>query len=752
MDDLFYELWNVTEHAAGGNFEIARANAILRAIERHRDFKVMQLFDSAPTFKEKFACVVVDVECDAVPGKNRHGIQYCERLALYIPENDKQLVNVFAIRKEFPRVLHQNRSSEGSLSSLCLYYEAPSVVTRTWTPQNLLARIQWWLENSALDTLHPAEQAVEQLFFVSDYEIVLPWNFVNLQAEQKNFSVEYQPPRPDGGQTYFLKAVPGSGRIPVHATKPLELNLPPLLHGQVEYDPHTLGDLEKMLRERNVDLIKLLREQVQTEVGTGGRPKASDPQFTIIFLNIPIVREIGGRIERTEVRALYFDIGLLKLGQAINALLVHNENYFQDALGACDLSAEATWRQLRLSPMTVLRQNTQEDARRQSGIAKPGPNATVIGAGAIGSALLDIWARSGWGKWTVIDKDHIKPHNLVRHTADARHIGMSKVDAIQQIHQEITAGASEINILYADACDLENDLTRSSINTASLIIDASAALDYPRRASSIEGLARHISVFLTPSGNAAVLMAEDTERQLRLRTLEAQYYRALVHEAWGSDHLVGNLGTYWSGASCRDISMVLPYSRVLGHAGNLADQIQLASQDQDALIRVWTRDTMSGAVVTNTVPVFPEVAHSFGELTLYIDDGVIAHLRELRNSCSPNETGGVLIGYYDLNLNTVVIVDGLQAPADSISTPTSFERGVEGLPAAIEEVAKRTAGIVSYVGEWHSHPPGHSADPSGDDISQLTYLALGMAYDGLPAVSIIVGENDIQILQGTAKA
>ena len=37
----------------------------------------------------------------------------------------------------------------------------------------------------------------------------------------------------------------------------------------------------------------------------------------------------------------------------------------------------------------------------------------LIGAGSLGSALMNLWTRSGWGHWTVLDKDHLKPHNLV---------------------------------------------------------------------------------------------------------------------------------------------------------------------------------------------------------------------------------------------------------------------------------------------------------------------------------------------------
>ena len=69
----------------------------------------------------------------------------------------------------------------------------------------------------------------------------------------------------------------------------------------------------------------------------------------------------------------------------------------------------------------------------------------------------------------------------------------------------------------------------------------------------------------------------------------------------------------------------------------------------------------------------------------------------------------------------------------------------------MDEASRRTAGIVGYVGEWHSHPQGHSASPSRDDWIQLIHLALGMSEDGLPGVQLIVGESGLQLLKGAMR-
>jgi integrative and conjugative element protein (TIGR02256 family) len=145
---------------------------------------------------------------------------------------------------------------------------------------------------------------------------------------------------------------------------------------------------------------------------------------------------------------------------------------------------------------------------------------------------------------------------------------------------------------------------------------------------------------------------------------------------------------------------------------------------------------------------FSERSVPFGDLTVYIDEGLENKLRSLRRQGLPEETGGVLLGYHDFNVNVLVLVDAIEAPSDSRRSIEFFERGVQGLSAAVSEASRRTAAVVGYVGEWHSHPAGFSSDPSGHDLNQLVYLAVGMADDGLPAVSVIVSDNDVRIMTG----
>lgn len=745
MADDYHQIVNSHEVSDSSGLKIPRARAIAAAIEQRRDFSIVGLRKRSDPNAE---FIVVDVESDEIPPNNTYGIKFRERLALRIPEDQKALVDVRALRKAFPVLPHQNRINAGDAPSLCLYFEPPLSVLRTWTPQSFLRRIQWWLVKTARGELHPADQPVEQLFFVSKYELILPFDFATTsKSAQTRFVVTDANKRSDGGTTFILSAI-RAGNAPKSSATFIELTLSPIVHGVVEPDPSTLGELDDLLRRRGTNLFTPLKNALRERVGNAGAVITSDDPFTIFLLHVPICRAEGSPPDRIINRAFLADAGALKLGLDTGALFTHEGKYF-NGIGILDQPTVTAWRSQSVQPMDVLIENDTAAARRQSGIQDAGPAGVLVGAGSLGGAMLNLWSRSGWGKWTIIDKDHIKPHNLSRHTAYFQHLGYPKAAAVAELHGAAMRD-SDFTSVFGDALDASNEAVAAALSGAALVVDASTTLEYPRQASSNGVLARHVSVFVTPTGNSGVLLAEDAKRSLKLRTLEAQYYRAIIQNDWGGEHLAGDLSTFWSGASCRDISMVMPYSRITAHASTLAEQVQFAAIEEDALIRIWDRRPDTGDVVSHAVLAHPERLMKFGKLDLFIDDGVERQLRELREANLPNETGGVLLGYYDFNIDAVVIVCGLPAPPDSKSRPGFFERGTSDLVDAVNEATRRTAGVVGYVGEWHSHPRGHSAKPSGDDIIQLVHLSFGMANDGLPALQLIVGEKDIQIIQGIA--
>ena len=129
-----------------------------------------------------------------------------------------------------------------------------------------------------------------------------------------------------------------------------------------------------------------------------------------------------------------------------------------------------------------------------------------------------------------------------------------------------------------------------------------------------------------------------------------------------------------------------------------------------------------------------------GEWTLWTDRCFLDKVYAARIKKLPNETGGVLIGAYDMQRKIIYVVDYFLAPPDSEEWPTGFIRGYQGLNSRREEVKQITEGQLEYIGEWHSHPSGCNLNPSQDDRQVFDWLSKHMKTDGLPPLMLIVGD------------
>jgi integrative and conjugative element protein (TIGR02256 family) len=456
----------------------------------------------------------------------------------------------------------------------------------------------------------------------------------------------------------------------------------------------------------------------------------------------------GGEVGRTQTRAFMLGTGPLTLGVKLGVLVEFKETFIYDHMGAKGPDAVDAWRNTELEPIEVTPSLTPDRARAYSGLDDAGPTGLLLGVGALGSTMLDFWSRSGWGLWTLVDNDYLKPHNYVRHAAIPARVGQYKVNAMAEM-DALVYGLEQPRFVAvaSDAWGMDIEALKK-LGPTDLIIDATTTLEVPRRLSGMDGAQRCISVFVTPNGQDGVMLAEDKSRSIRLDALECQYYRAILHSSWGAEHVADATPKIRSGAGCRDVSLTLPYSVIAGHASVLAEQVQALHSNEAPRIAVWRRDQDSGQTKRFDIELHAPIRQEDKELGLSIlwDEGLRRRLYELRAKSLPSETGGILLGYHDLNEGRIYLVDVVEAPADSRGTPSSFERGIQGLSDQVDDVQRLTGKVVGYLGEWHSHPPGYRSDPSRDDIWQALYLGEVLRQDGLPGIMLIVGDPDLTFL------
>jgi len=729
------------------NFCYTRSIKLIEAIQKNRDYKFCGAKSLKISDDLQLEILIVTLTCDGVPDENPFGINYREKLGIVVNSENNSVPEVWTLRNDFPCLSHMNDRLESMPNSLCLYFENEVVTNRTWTAEKFLKRIYWWMELSARGELHASDQPLEQFFFNSQYELVLPKECgENLENISGDFCISRSVSRSNGACTFFvgLNERKNTDKIPAHI---ICLEFPPVVTKTITPTPKTLSELNEHMAVTGLSANELLKEYIQSLVTSVGYKKTSDERKTIIIIKVPIIRNAGGEVERVELKAFLTTASPFEIGEKSGFLVKspHDGKLYKSTnlLGGDDTPTE----DVELFQVEVFKMNSKDNFREQSGFASSGGKNVLIGLGALGSILLDLWSRGGWGEWTLIDKDHIKPHNLTRHTASKWLVGWNKAVACATLIENTTDITEGLKVVEKDVMSKDQEIN-DILSHTELVVDVTTTLDYPRLASFKDEYSRHCSLFITPQGNDSVLLLEDKSRAHRLRSLEAQYYRAILNSDWGNEHLRGHLGKFISGASCRDISFRLPFSSVMSHAATLCEQVMRLSEKSEAKILIWKRDKDTGAVEMIDCPVFEENDYSIGGHQVFIDNGLKKKLNTMRNENLPSETGGILLGYHDLNLNAVFIVDALPAPSDSTSSEVEFQRGTQDTLDELYKARDKTANIIDYIGEWHSHPKHATSSPSGDDIVQLVGLSKLLAEDGLPAIQLIVGGNDINIIIG----
>jgi integrative and conjugative element protein (TIGR02256 family) len=154
---------------------------------------------------------------------------------------------------------------------------------------------------------------------------------------------------------------------------------------------------------------------------------------------------------------------------------------------------------------------------------------------------------------------------------------------------------------------------------------------------------------------------------------------------------------------------------------------------------IWQVTQISLGVKHLYVSPLKAIEYQINGWTVCTDQWLLDNLHQQRRELLPNETGGVLIGSFDTQRRIVYVVDMLPSPPDSVEWPTVYIRGFQGLAQQVRGIEHTTAGMLGYVGEWHSHPDGASCTLSQDDSKAFAWLTETMSVEGTPGLMIIVG-------------
>lgn len=279
-----------------------------------------------------------------------------------------------------------------------------------------------------------------------------------------------------------------------------------------------------------------------------------------------------------------------------------------------------------------------------------------------------------------------------------------------------------------------------SIADYDLIFDFSASTATVRHLAIKPERPAIVSAFMTKYGKYLICLSEGNDKYARVDDIEYQ----LACKCIDNKELNPVLETHeeqeirYSGA-CSDITTVLPQDRVAVHSGILSSYIKQNTDKFKTIISIWEL-TEDRTVKRNTFVPSKVYSRKVKGWNVRISDEVLKKMMYCRSVKQPLETGGVLIGDFDLHNRIVYIVDIISSPKDSKEEPYSYIRGFEGLAERIEKIKRISGRRLDYIGEWHAHPNG--VTPSRLDKLALEEQASEMSLVGLPAIMVIVGDKD----------
>jgi hypothetical protein len=668
-------------------------------------------------------------------------IRSIEPVAIGFSTSDSDWPSVMALRPDFPRETnHQFIVPAESPASLCLLEQTWSEGRRRWTPAEQVRLARTWFIDTARGALHRGEQAVEPFLPGSSAKVILPADAHARASAGEQMEGAVVPGTLEEGRPIIRLSFDRHKGVAGFIAAAIRTK--PVTGGIIHRPPRTLAELLDLCAGDSEFALA-----IDALMGTWTSDVVHLKAHPLIFVQFPTSREDGGEVERIDAWCFIFE-------ETVETVAV--------ALGLWSLEGGGgkilPWSRpagpygsgIRLNVANPVASLDGSLAAAFNGRSPSGLVIAAVGAGALGSQVLLNLARMGEAPTAVIDDDRLMPHNLARHAAWSNQlVGWQKSEVARWIDAEVRHREEPLHAFSADVTKRDGEdaeRTVSAIKGADMVLDMAAAIAVSRRLAldDLPG-GRRVSAFLSPTGADLVVLAENRERTARLDHLEMAYYAAVAQNPALGGHFELAEGRRYA-RSCREVSSQIPQTSVAIHAAIATDAILKTISSDEAMAAVWRIDTPTMAVTRIEIDSRPMREFIADGWTLLISAALLDELERRREAHLPAETGGVLVGDFDLERQIVYIVADIKAPADSVETTTGFVRGTFGLGQAVTELNTRTHGALDYVGEWHSHPEGVAARPSGEDVTLYEHMAEAMRVEGRPPVMIIVGGESIGVV------
>lgn len=653
-----------------------------------------------------------------VPDNPLYPIQEREPVAIKCAKSDNMLPEVYATRHDFPLDLpHRNVMPFDRPVSLCVSDVVYDDIRSRFNAFEFIESIRRWFQLNSIGELHEKERPLEVFFVTPEF------SYLTAYFAGK----EYMPVK-------YTRRTPFTSVIEEVCKEKSDYSLVSVLtqtniSGAIRRVPKCMGDLRELQGVNGMPLADYILEEVMSKEGLLKSTKA-----LMVCLVMPMKRDERSDFENVNLFALRFDKPAHDIVHAVKRL----GNY-----------ATAYVDQLELNTSVLLTPVDLRDLAFRNGILFEERELTIIGTGSLGSQVLDHFVRCGVvSVVNVVDNDVFAPHNMARHTLEAKDIMNYKVDALKEKYKGLYG--LKINVFRENYLHTDKNTNDLIMTTSQLVIDASTSVSVERKLALDMATypVRRCSVFLNPKGTDVVMMMEDKARVHRLDLLEMDYYRNII----SNEALVGHLDLSEKHPtnvfSCRSESVVMDFDGIGTLGSIVSGQIKIHATADEAELAIWRLQSESGEVKRCELDITEWIEIKQGKTTLYITKAVFEEMCELRNQkldlSEPVETGGTFIGTYDRDRIIVYVVYMIAAPDDSVATGTSYIRGVKGLAEEVERIIKLTGYQMVYIGEWHSHPHGCSNAPSVKDKKLYAEMSEELGKNDYPFVMGILSDEGLR--------
>ena len=154
-----------------------------------------------------------------------------------------------------------------------------------------------------------------------------------------------------------------------------------------------------------------------------------------VIVDMPVVGPDGREASTSDVRVFLTERTVGEIGVVLGVLLPGAGDEVASRYAPAIIRAainEAGLRAIRVEIAQVHVAFDSDRAAELAGHRGDTRQAVLVGAGAIGSHLIESLVREGRFVWGIVDDDHLLPHNIARHTLSYPDVGRSKAVALQE--------------------------------------------------------------------------------------------------------------------------------------------------------------------------------------------------------------------------------------------------------------------------------------------------------------------------------